>query len=257
MLTSNSPDRPSANSYWVVPDRFAAGEYPGAWYPAEAATRLKTLLDAGIDHFIDLTEPESYSPTSKLRRSELSDSATLIQWERHPIIDASVPRSPEQMAAILAIDDAIGNNKTVYDCWGGVGRTGTVVGCWLVRHGHTGDSALRQIAEWWQGVEKIRWHPRSPETREQACPQLARDRARRGERVSEITTQDRFRGCLLRTGGRRYHAGVQSARHLRSNRRHGRWWAIGLNPGEWTDKVRFAMSKRAVVFLTAASGPRI
>ena len=56
MLTSNSPDPPSANSYWVIPDRFVAGEYPGSWTPAQAATRLKTLLDAGIDHFIDLTE---------------------------------------------------------------------------------------------------------------------------------------------------------------------------------------------------------
>ena len=57
MLTSTSPNRPSANSYWVVPNRFAAGEYP-----AEAATRLKTLLDAGIDHFIDLTEQGELLP---------------------------------------------------------------------------------------------------------------------------------------------------------------------------------------------------
>ena len=169
MLTSNSPDRPSANSYWVVPNRFAAGEYPGAWDPVEAANRLKTLLDAGIDHYIDLTEQGELLPYFKIAKEQALRLGHTIQWERHPIVDASVPRSPEQMAAILdAIDDALGNNKTVYvHCWGGVGRTGTVVGCWLVRHGHTGDSALRQIADWWQGVEKIRWHPRSPETYEQ------------------------------------------------------------------------------------------
>ena len=62
MLTSNSPDRPSANSYWVVPDRFAAGEYPGAWQPAEAAAKLKSLVNAGINHFIDLTEPGELLP---------------------------------------------------------------------------------------------------------------------------------------------------------------------------------------------------
>ena len=64
MLTSNSPDRPSANSYWVVPNRLAAGEYPGAWQPAQAATGLKSLLDAGIDHFIDLTEQGELLPYS-------------------------------------------------------------------------------------------------------------------------------------------------------------------------------------------------
>ena len=34
------------------------------------------------------------------------------------------------------IDGAILNGKTVYvHCLGGIGRTGTVVGCYLVRHG--------------------------------------------------------------------------------------------------------------------------
>jgi protein tyrosine phosphatase len=30
-------------------------------------------------------------------------------------------------------------------CWGGVGRTGTVVGCWLVRHGLAGGDALARV----------------------------------------------------------------------------------------------------------------
>ena len=41
MLTSNSPDRPSANSYWVFPGCFAEGEYPGAWDPVEAAIEIE------------------------------------------------------------------------------------------------------------------------------------------------------------------------------------------------------------------------
>ena len=50
---------------------------------------------------------------------------------------------------------------------GGIGRTGTVVGCWLIRHGLTGDGALEQLAEWWKHVEKSWLHPRSPQTRQQ------------------------------------------------------------------------------------------
>ena len=47
------------------------------------------------------------------------------------------------MAGLLdAIDTAMRDGKTVYlHCWGGVGRTGNVVGCSLVRHGHTGDGS--------------------------------------------------------------------------------------------------------------------
>ena len=42
-----------------------------------------------------------------------------------------------------------------------------MVGCWLVRHDMTGDEALAQIAQWWQGMEKARRHPRSPQTAQQ------------------------------------------------------------------------------------------
>ena len=169
MNRPNPPDRPSPNSYWVVPGRFAAGEYPGAIYHAEAADKLKSLLEAGIDHFIDLTQPRELRRYAGIAEREAHMMGKTVRHERHSIVDRSVPCRHEHMAAILdAIDDALDTGKTVYvHCWGGVGRTGTVVGCWLVRHGRTGDEALRQIAEWWRDVEKARWHRRSPETREQ------------------------------------------------------------------------------------------
>ena len=49
-----------------------------------------------------------------------------------------------------------------------VGKTGTVVGCHLVRRGITGDEALARVAELWKSVEKYPGRPRSPETDEQA-----------------------------------------------------------------------------------------
>jgi protein-tyrosine phosphatase len=58
--------------------------------------------------------------------------------------------------------------KIYLHCWGGIGRTGTTVGCYLVRHGRTGEEALRQLAEWWKKVPKSRIHIHSPETHEQA-----------------------------------------------------------------------------------------
>lgn len=160
---------PLPNSYWVRPGRFAAGEYPGDTNPSEAATKLQALLGSGINHFIDLTEPEELLPYAEIVKEEASRLVVTVDHERYTIADAGVPHSPERMIEILdAIDAALDEDKTVYlHCWGGVGRTGTVVGCWLVRHGHTREAALEQIAEWWQGVEKAQRVPRFPETREQ------------------------------------------------------------------------------------------
>ena len=141
-MSASVDDRPT-NSYWVDPGRFAAGEYPGA---RRRRWQVRTLR-AGVT-FIDLT-------LGTLCRDWGADAARHgVRAERHAIVDMGVPRSQQQTAGILdAIDKAL-DGKNVRDCWGGIGRTGTVVGCWLVRHGMTGD--LAQIArggrEWRRGT---------------------------------------------------------------------------------------------------------
>ena len=170
MSALSRDDRPMPNTYWVDPGRFAAGEYPGAWERGEAAARLRTLLQAGIDCFIDLTQPdEGLEPYAAIAAQEAGRLGTEFVHARHSIADMSVPRRPRQTAGILnAIDEALDDGRNVYvHCWGGIGRTGTVVGCWFVRHGMTGDEALAQIAERWQGMEKRYRHPRSPQTARQ------------------------------------------------------------------------------------------
>ena len=168
--SSDRPDRPLANTYWVVPGRFLAGEYPGATYRQAAADKLRTLLQAGINHFIDLTQRrDRLAPYAEMAVHEAGRLGMEVVHEPHPIMDLGVPRRPQDTALILdAIDAALANGRNVYvHCWGGIGRTGTIVGCWLVRHGRTGDEALAQIAEWWQDVEKSYIHPLSPQTHEQ------------------------------------------------------------------------------------------
>ena len=87
---------------------------------------------------------------------------------RFPIGDFGLP-TPETMNAILdKIEESLQAGRKIYlHCWGGIGRTGTTVGCYLVRQGKSAEEALDQLATWWRGVPKSQYHPHSPETQEQ------------------------------------------------------------------------------------------
>lgn len=164
---------PTPDSYWVtaVPlatGRLLAGEYPSAKDAAEAERKLRRFLDSGVTAFIDLTEAGEYGlrPYAGDIRALAAASGRSISHHRYPIPDLGAP-VPETMRAILdAIDAALAADQTVYvHCFGGIGRTGTVVGCWLARHGLSGTDALRQIAAWRASTPDGR-HA-SPETDEQ------------------------------------------------------------------------------------------
>lgn len=170
---TNNHAKPIADSYWISEPslpagRLLAGEYPGAKDPAAARAKLERFLDAGVTTFIDLTEEDEYGLrpyAAEVGRLAARRGITLTHL-RWPIPDMTAP-SPAQMARILdAIDAALAAGETVYvHCYGGIGRTGTVVGCWLVRHGLSGADALRRIAEWRAATPDGR--RASPETDEQ------------------------------------------------------------------------------------------
>ena len=245
MGTPNETSRPIPNSYWVVQGRFAAGEYPGAVDPRAATDKVRAVLDAGIDCFVDLTEQGELLPYRFIVDEEARRLGRSVEWVRHPIADVSVPRSPGEMAGILdVIDSALAQGRNVYvHCWGGVGRTGTVVGCWLVRHGRTGDEALAELGELWQGVEKIRRKPVSPETREQ------REYVRQWvepsrEEMTEVGARPRFRGCLLGLAvgdalGTTLEFRVPGSFELIDDMVGG--GPFGLDPGQWTDDTSMAL----------------
>ena len=161
---------PSANSYWVVPGRFAAGEHPGPT-DLEREVRLVALLDAGVDYCIELTEAHEVPPYLGALRCLARRRGVVVHGVRRPIRDGGVPKTPAQMVQILdAIDAALDAGRTIYvHCFGGIGRTGTVVGCHLVRRGYRGGDALDHLAELWRGVKKVRYEPATPETDEQVA----------------------------------------------------------------------------------------
>jgi hypothetical protein len=163
-------ERPLSESYWVEEGCFLAGEYPGEFNVEQTRRRLDALLAAGFNTFIDLTRPNESVPYLKILEEQSHAYGVDIQYQRFAIGDFGLP-TPELMRAILnKIEASLEAGRKVYlHCWGGIGRTGTTVGCYLVRRGLNGEEALRQLAAWWQGVPKSHIHPHSPETPEQAA----------------------------------------------------------------------------------------
>lgn len=167
-------DRPNSNCYWVEPGRFLAGEYPATRDFDGTRTKLASYLDAGITFFLDLTEeyefdyPGSLCAYEVMLQQEASKRGVSVHYRRMPIVDMSVPSKQEMDEILATVEDALKQGHKVYvHCWAGIGRTGTVIGCYLVQKGFTGKEALEQIAQWWSTVAKSKRHPKSPQTNRQ------------------------------------------------------------------------------------------
>jgi protein-tyrosine phosphatase len=146
LVQSAGDDRPFIKSYWVIPGQFLAGEYPGSIFEENAQHKVAKLLECGVNAFIDLTENSELLPYEPILRSLSQSCDTSPVYLQMPIQDFNIP-SREGMIKILdTLDSVISQGRVVYlHCMGGVGRTGTVVGCYLVRHGMPADHALDEI----------------------------------------------------------------------------------------------------------------
>jgi predicted protein tyrosine phosphatase len=163
------PQRPLPESYWVEPGRLLAGEYPGQFDGELTRKRIDALIEAGFTTFIDLTRPNETVAYIRTLLEESRHYGVEVKHRRFAIGDFGLP-TPELMKDILdTLEAELQDGHKIYlHCWGGIGRTGTTVGCYLVRRGMTGEEALNQLAKWWNTVPKSQIHTRSPETREQA-----------------------------------------------------------------------------------------
>jgi len=151
-------DRPVPRSYWVRPGALLAGEYPAHDDPGWTRLRLERFRAAGVTAFLDLTEEGELPPYDELP----SGWAT---HRRFPIRDFSCPSDVEMRELLDVLDMALERETVYLHCWGGTGRTGTVVGCWLVRQGMDGEEALATIAALRR--ETAYGERRSPESDEQ------------------------------------------------------------------------------------------
>lgn len=145
---------PIKNSFLVDRDlRLFAGEYPGAKNPEECKLKVRDTTWNGYNHFYDLTE-----------EGELTPYSCYLQPQQHhhrfPIADCSIPsdtasvrRLIEEILYFAQHEDSYygKEGKTYIHCWGGVGRTGTIVAClyaYLLKgRGLSADEKYRQAMQ--------------------------------------------------------------------------------------------------------------
>ena len=165
---------PFNRSYWVVPGKLLAGCYPGSKDPIVEVKNLKAIIQAGIRHVISLMEPQEYGRSDDPFPPYVDHLETIsgtmkisVTFDQISIKDFSVPTERQMVRILNQIDMCIKYDKPVYvHCWGGKGRTGIVVGCYLARHGFVaGNDVIEKIKELRKNTEDF--SDSSPETREQ------------------------------------------------------------------------------------------
>lgn len=146
---------PFDRSYGVIPGQLLAGYYPGDRKKDMMKQKISNLLACGIRCVINLMELDEqghdgmpfadYVPVL----NRLADGGPSVNYHSMPIRDLGIPSQDFMVQILNRIDESLGEDRPVYiHCWGGRGRTGTVVGCWLARHGIAeGESALEKIRE--------------------------------------------------------------------------------------------------------------
>ena len=226
---------PIPNSYWVEPGRFLAGEHPSGGTQGDTEKRLRRLLEAGIDCFIDLTQPEERPSYRDLLPPQL-------RYHNLPLVDHAAPTDPAPVRGILAtLNDALGEGRGVYlHCRAGIGRTGLAVGCYLVEAGERPDAALETLNTLWQQNARSRQWPRVPETEDQEVFVLGWRARGRGAA-----------GCMARAQGALVGLAVGDALALSTQGlKVGEFVPVTgpvgggeppLPPGSWTDDTAMAL----------------
>ena len=178
-LTIPQPPSPLSRTYWVVAGRLLAGAYPGKFNPDEHLQRLTDLIDSGMRTFVNLMEEDESNNAGirfvryddvlrEIAQSHSGGQKFAIAHLRFPIQDGSVTTTGRMRSILDAIDLSLDAGAPVYvHCFGGMGRTGTTICCWLLRHGLANKSNVLSLLTTLRRADQERASWPTPENKEQ------------------------------------------------------------------------------------------
>ena len=189
-------NKPLPQSYMVTGDGlYFAGEYPGDKDEERARNKIRHMVHFGVKHFINLTEEHELCPYKRL----LPKGTT---YTRFPIKDVCAPSSIRKVHRLL---DKIAELKKLDDgyvylhCWGGVGRTGTIVACQKARifDNPTLEDVLTALRNGFSDMPKSKYRV-TPESKEQIdFIKSFVDSSNRHKIEAVERVPDSIRGCLM------------------------------------------------------------
>lgn len=140
---------------WWFDEGLLAGEYPGHPSPTRAREKFGLLVASGVRTFVDLTTPADQLEPYKQLVSEVAAAENLgLRHLSFPIPDLGVVDNEKYDSICEAIKEARADGVVYLHCWGGVGRTGTVVACWFGRQGADYAEAMARLSDSRAGTRK-------------------------------------------------------------------------------------------------------
>lgn len=167
---------PLPRTYWVVDSVFLAGAYAGQPDPQSHFARLSGLFHAGVRTIVNLMEEDEtnnhgdrFEPYQDLIQQIASNQNERVDCLRFPIVDRSITTQEVMREILDTIDRSIEQKRPVYvHCFGGIGRTGTVVCCWLIRHGFATKQNVLELLRKLRQADTERVWREAPENNQQS-----------------------------------------------------------------------------------------
>jgi hypothetical protein len=145
--------KPFPQCFWVHDGLLCAGHYPGDLDPAKRDAKLRGLLDCGLRRVLSLMDiiergrdGRPFKPYVSRLQELAAERELVVECLNLPIPDACAPPPAALQKILELIEKGIREQTPTYlHCWGGHGRTGTVIACHLIQKGHTPQEAINAL----------------------------------------------------------------------------------------------------------------